>query len=56
MFRAGMPVSGLVLLRLAPEQHDLKWNRLEAAIAHFGNRLFGHYGVVEENRFRSRSL
>ena len=41
VFRAGMSIPGVVLLRLAPEQHGLKWMRLEAAIAHFGNRLLG---------------
>jgi predicted nuclease of predicted toxin-antitoxin system len=56
VFRARMAVPGVVLLRLNPEQHSFKSARLEAAIAHFGNRLFGRYVVVEENRFRSRSL
>ena len=56
VFRAGMPVPGVVLLRLPPEQYGLKWTRLEAAMAHFGNGLFGRYVVVEENRFRSRRL
>jgi predicted nuclease of predicted toxin-antitoxin system len=56
VFRARMAVPGVVLLRLDPAQHLLKWVRLDAAIAHFGNMLFGRYVVVEENRFRSRPL
>lgn len=51
-----MPVPGVVLLRLDPEKHLLKWERLEAAIAAFGERLLGRYVVVEATRFRSRPL
>jgi len=54
--RSGMPVPGVVLLRVDPEKHLLKWRRLEAAIARFGERLFGRYLVIEETRFRSRPL
>ena len=56
VFRLKLPVPGVVLLRLDPEKHLVKWNRLEAAIARFGARLFGHYLVIEEARFRSRPL
>jgi len=56
VFRSGMPVPGVVLLRVDPEKHLLKWRRLEAAIARFGERLFGRYLVIEETRFRSRPL
>ena len=56
LFRSKLVVPGLVLLRLRLEQHPLKWVRLEAAIEQFGDRLFGHYVVIEEARFRSRPL
>jgi hypothetical protein len=56
VFRSDMPVPGAVLLRLDPERHLLKWGRLEAAIAAFGERLLGRYVVVEATRFRSRPL
>jgi predicted nuclease of predicted toxin-antitoxin system len=56
VFRSKMTVPGLVLLRLSPEKHLLKWNRLDAAVQQFGERLFGRYLVVEEARFRSRPL
>ena len=56
VFHGSQPVPGLVLLRIAPEQHDLKRARLEAAIRHFAQRLFGRYVVVEPSRFRSRLL
>jgi predicted nuclease of predicted toxin-antitoxin system len=56
VFRLKLSVPGVVLLRLDPEKHLLKWKRLEAAIARFGERLFGRYLVIEEVRFRSRPL
>jgi len=56
VFRLRLPVPGVVLLRLNPEQHLLKWNRLEAATARFGQNLFGRYLVIEGTRFRSRPL
>jgi predicted nuclease of predicted toxin-antitoxin system len=55
LFRSKLVVPGLVLLRLRPEQHPLKWVRLEA-IEQFGGRLFERYVVIEEARFRSRPL
>src|SRR5688572_32343918 len=45
-----------ILLRVDPEKHLLKWERLEAAIARYGEALFGRYLVIEEARFRSRPL
>lgn len=56
VFRADIAVPGLVLLRIDPEKHLLKWNRLEAAIARYGRRLFGRFLIVEGARFRSRPL
>ena len=56
VFRLKSPVPGVVLLRLDPEKHLLKWNRLDVAIARFGEKLFGRYLVIEEARFRSRPL
>ena len=52
--RAAVP--GLVLLRIDPRQRHLKWARVEAAIARYGDLLLGRYTVVEESRFRSRAL
>ena len=57
VFRRGGHVPGLVLLRVDPAQHALKRDRLDAAIARFGeDGLRGRYMVVEVGRFRSRSL
>jgi predicted nuclease of predicted toxin-antitoxin system len=56
VFRFKRPVPGVVLLRIDPEKSQLKWARLESAIARFGEGLFGRYVVIEEARFRSRPL
>jgi hypothetical protein len=56
VFRWKSSIPGLVLLRIDSERHLLKWQRLDAAIGHFGATLFGHYTVIEAGRFRSRRL
>ena len=56
VFRFKRPVPGVILLRIDPEKSQLKWTRLESAIARFGEGLFGRYVVIEEARFRSRPL
>jgi predicted nuclease of predicted toxin-antitoxin system len=56
VFRWKRPVSGLILLRIAPDQNPLKWTRLKIAIDTFGDRIYGRYIVVEAARFRSRPL
>jgi predicted nuclease of predicted toxin-antitoxin system len=47
VFRLHLPVPGLVLLRVDPERHLLKWVRLESAVQRFGQRLFGRYAVLK---------
>lgn len=54
--RHGHAVPGVVLLRIDPLRRALEGPRLDAALAHFGARLFGRYVVVHEDRFRSRPL
>jgi predicted nuclease of predicted toxin-antitoxin system len=56
VYRHGGQAPGIVLLRVDPAMHALKRERLEAAIARFGDNLFGRYMIVEEARFRSRPL
>src|SRR6516165_3389021 len=47
LFRLKLAVSGLVLLRLRPEHHLLKWARLEAAI---GNSAISYLGATWSSR------
>jgi predicted nuclease of predicted toxin-antitoxin system len=56
VFRRGRIAPGIVLMRIAAENPRLIEERLIAAIDRYGERLFGLYLVVEEGRFRSRSL
>ena len=53
-WRAALP--GLVLLRIDPRRHELKWKRLKAAVDRYGQSLMGKYTVVEEARLRTRPL
>jgi predicted nuclease of predicted toxin-antitoxin system len=55
-FRQARPVPGIVLLRIAAERRQRKGERLLAAIHRFGPAMFGRYTVIEEARFRARSL
>jgi predicted nuclease of predicted toxin-antitoxin system len=56
VFRRGQAVHGLVLLRIDPEKGNLVQVRLLEAIDRFGQGLFGRYVVIDELRFRSRTL
>lgn len=51
-----MAVPGVIFLRIEAEKAGIKASRLEAAIAEFGEKLFGRYVVIEEKRFRLRPL
>ena len=48
--------AGVILLRITPAHRDLKPARLAAAVARYGDDLFGRYTVVELDRIRSRLL
>jgi len=47
---------GVVLMRIAAEQPQTRWKRLQAAILRFGDGLYGKYIVVEALRFRFRAM
>jgi predicted nuclease of predicted toxin-antitoxin system len=49
-------VPGLILIRIGPSRRSRKGPRLLAAIDRFGDALLGRYTVIEDARFRSRSL
>jgi len=48
--------AGVVLMRTDFEKSRAEMLQLEAAIARYGEGLFGHYTVIEEGRIRSRRL
>ena len=47
---------GVVLMRIAAEQPQTRWKRLQAAILRFGDGLYGKYIVIEPSRFRFRGM
>jgi predicted nuclease of predicted toxin-antitoxin system len=49
-------IPGLALMRVRSERAQDKWARLSAALDLFGERLFGHYLVIDESRIRARLL
>ena len=56
VFRRGLSVPGVVLMRIYSDNVELKTIRLAATINRYGEELFGRYLVIEEGRFRSRHL
>jgi predicted nuclease of predicted toxin-antitoxin system len=56
VFRQAKPVPGIVLIRIDTKRRHLKQRRLIAAVGWFGDRLVGHYTVIEVSRFRSRAM
>jgi predicted nuclease of predicted toxin-antitoxin system len=47
---------GVVLMRIASDDPQARWLRVTAAIIQFGENLYGRYTVIEDARFRFRSL
>lgn len=56
VFRRGLTVPGLILLRIDPGNGLLLRTRLLEAVDQFGQGLFGRYIVIDEVRLRSRLL
>lgn len=54
--RLGRPAPGLILLRLAAKDHIEKTRRLLSIIDGMGDRLYGHYCVVQADKIRIRSM
>lgn len=56
IFRRRWDVPGVVLMRIASDDPHARLLRLAAAIVQFEERLYGRYTVIEDARFRFRSL
>lgn len=57
LFRGtSVAIPGTVFIRIPPARAALRWPRLKATIAKFGETLFGRIVVIEEQRTRSRAL
>lgn len=56
VYRLKKPAVGIILIRISVEKRTSKWPQTKKLIKEFGDRLKGHFVVVEENRFRFRKL
>lgn len=56
VYRLKKPACGIILIRIDVQERHKKWLRLEALIAKHGDRLAGHFVVVDLNKYRFRPL
>ncbi|HAR99145.1 MAG TPA: hypothetical protein DCS11_09710 [Syntrophus sp. (in: bacteria)] len=56
VYRLKKPSRGMILIRIDVQERHRKWPRAEALIAKYGDRLPGHFVVVDLNKFRFRPL
>jgi len=56
VYRLKKPACGIILIRIDVQERHEKWPRLEALIAKHGDRLPGHFVVVDLNKYRFRPL
>jgi predicted nuclease of predicted toxin-antitoxin system len=56
VIRRRWAILGVVLMRVASEHPQARWQRLQAAIDRFKEDLHGRYVVIEDARFRVRVL
>ena len=56
IYRLKKPACGMILIRIDVKKRYEKWPRLEALIANHGDRVQGHFVVVELNKYRFRPL
>ncbi len=56
VYRLKKPSKGIVLIRMAVGERNLKWTRLKKLIENYRERLPGHFVVVDSQKFRFRPL
>jgi predicted nuclease of predicted toxin-antitoxin system len=56
IYRLKKPACGIILIRIDVQERYEKWPRLEALIAKHGDRLPGHFVVMELSKYRFRPL
>jgi predicted nuclease of predicted toxin-antitoxin system len=56
VYRLKKPACGIILIRIDVQERHEKWPRLEALIAKHGDRLPGHFVVVDLKKYRFRPL
>jgi predicted nuclease of predicted toxin-antitoxin system len=56
VFRMKRELAGVIMLRLPCAPGSSHWGRLQTVLNRHGNKLKGHYTVIEKNRVRFRPL
>ena len=56
VFRNEKAVPGIVYFRLDTRDRKIRWRRLKAVIEILGERLYGHFVVIDAERTRIRPL
>jgi predicted nuclease of predicted toxin-antitoxin system len=56
VYRLKKPSKGIILVRMTVGERNQKWQRLEKLIENYGDRLPGHFVVVDSQKFRFRPL
>ncbi len=54
--RPAAATTGVILMRIPDERAHMAWPRLKILVEHFGSKLLERYVVVEEARFRVRTI
>ncbi len=55
-YRLRKPAKGIILMRIAVKERQLKWPRLKKLIDNYADRLPGHFVVIDAKKFRFRPL
>ena len=55
-YRLRKPAKGIILIRIAVKERQLKWPRLKRLIDNYADRLPGQLVVIDVKKFRFRSL
>jgi predicted nuclease of predicted toxin-antitoxin system len=56
VYRFKKPSNGIVLIRIDVKERHMKWPRLKMLIERYGDRLPGHFVVIDKEKFRFRPL
>jgi predicted nuclease of predicted toxin-antitoxin system len=56
VYRLKKPSRGIILIRIDVKQRSMKWARLKKLIENYGDRLAGHFVVIDSQKFRFRPL
>ncbi len=56
VYRLRKPSKGIILIRIDVKERHMKWPRLKILIERYGDRLPGHFVVIDKEKFRFRPL